>query len=240
MTPWDQNGPSAGVSMASQNEPESPQKSAGDRHHLGPIEHKNAENSDIGPHCGDVGLDRTAEFPSASATAPKSLPMTPWDPKNGQQDEDLTQNYHFLAHSETPGQRTLIRTDAEDGNLRYDLHTTGPNGTSAGVTVASTKSSGFSELRQTPSFRPSWNYKNSVSYRISLSHSELWQYRLFSTLSMEKRAILMIRALKIAFLELAATSTDSNSAESKVAVFPYHTAEYCSPRRHFAKITPLN
>ena len=44
--------------------------------------------------------------------------------------------------------KPFLLTDDADGNLRYDLHTTGPNGTSAGVTVASTKSSGFSELRQ--------------------------------------------------------------------------------------------
>ena len=43
--------------------------------------------------------------------------MTPWGPKNVQQDENLTQKSHFPAFLATPGQKTLFHANAEDGNL---------------------------------------------------------------------------------------------------------------------------
>ena len=120
----------------------------------------------------------------ASQRAPaKPLQMTPWGPKNVQQDENLTQKSHFPALLATPGQETLFHVNAEDGNLCCELLIKGQNGISAGVAVVSTEKDGFSQIRKSPLIRPSWNCEYSVSCRISLSRSEFWQRLILSALT---------------------------------------------------------
>ena len=54
--------------------------------------------------------------------------MTPWETNKEHRDSIyLTENYYLLAPPETPGQKTLIRTDS---------HTTGRNEISIGITVS--------------------------------------------------------------------------------------------------------
>ena len=82
--------------------------------------------------------------------------------------------------------KPLFHANDEDGNLCSELLSTGQNGISAGVAVASIKKDGFLQIRKSRLIRPSWNCEYSSSYQVSLSRSDLWQCLFPSALSAKK------------------------------------------------------